>query len=135
MRATSQTRLKARDHCILRSLIGRKGQDRPSSLQARRRRLDGSKKVSWMESLHGVMHGRLWGMFRGLLKFASDPPSRDRPNANSGRPYHSQGALDNWYGLWMGVKDSPNSMAMALGLCVKCPLTLELEGPWSTICK
>ena len=35
-KATSHTRLKARDHCILRSLIGGKGRDCVSSLYARR---------------------------------------------------------------------------------------------------
>ena len=35
LRATSHTRLKARDHCILRSLIGRKARDSTSSLHIR----------------------------------------------------------------------------------------------------
>ena len=38
LRATSHMRLKAPDHCILRSFIGWKGWDRPSSLHSRRRR-------------------------------------------------------------------------------------------------
>jgi hypothetical protein len=32
IRATSHTRLKTRDHCNVRALIGRKDEDRPSSL-------------------------------------------------------------------------------------------------------
>jgi hypothetical protein len=35
-RATSHTSMKARDHCILESFIGRKGRDRPSSLHTGR---------------------------------------------------------------------------------------------------
>ena len=36
VRATSHTTLKAHDHCVLRSLIGRKGRDHPGSLHTRR---------------------------------------------------------------------------------------------------
>ena len=36
LRATSPTRLKALDHGNVRALIGRKGEDRPSSLHTRR---------------------------------------------------------------------------------------------------
>ena len=46
LRATSHTRLKAHDHCILRSLIGRKDQDQPRSLHTRRWRPKGPKKPS-----------------------------------------------------------------------------------------
>ena len=60
LRATSYTRLKAHDHYRLRALIGRKGEDRPSSLHTQRWRPKGPKKTSWMESLHGVLHGGLW---------------------------------------------------------------------------
>ena len=71
LRATSHTSLKARDHCNLRALIGWKGDDRPSSLHTQRWRSKGPKKNSWMESLHGVLHGRLWIRFHGLLDFSS----------------------------------------------------------------
>ena len=49
MRATSHTRQKARDHCILRSLIGRRGWDHPSSLHTRRWRPIGLKEtiIGW----------------------------------------------------------------------------------------
>ena len=87
-RATSHAKLKARDHCILRSLIGRKGQDRPSSLHTRRWRPKASKKLSWTISLHG------------LPKFGGGP------NANSGRPCQ----LNIWYNLWMRAKDPHNYM-------------------------
>ena len=45
----SHTRLKAWDHCILRSLIGLSGGDCSNSLYIRRRRF---AKLSWMKSLH-----------------------------------------------------------------------------------
>ena len=46
-RATSQTRLKACDHCILRSLIGQKKGECPSSLHTRR----------WSQRVQGNCHG------------------------------------------------------------------------------
>jgi hypothetical protein len=51
LRATSHTRLKARDHCNLRAFIGWKGGDCPSSLHTRRWRPKGPKWTSWMKSL------------------------------------------------------------------------------------
>jgi hypothetical protein len=49
---TSQTRLKPRDYCILRLLIGRKGRDHPSSLHIGKWRSKGPKSLSWMKNLH-----------------------------------------------------------------------------------
>ena len=77
--ATSPKKLKARDHCNLRALIGRKGGNRPSSLHTRRWRSKGPKKTSWMKSLHGG----LWIRFHDLQKFS---PPRGGPDANSWRP-------------------------------------------------
>ena len=54
-------------------------------------------------------------MFHDLPEFASSPPPRDKLDANSDKPCE-------WYGLWMRIKHSHNSMVMALGLCVKWPL-------------
>ena len=51
LQATSHTRLKARDHCILRSLVGQKGWDLPNSLHTRGWRPKGPKKLSWMKCL------------------------------------------------------------------------------------
>jgi hypothetical protein len=67
--ALSHTRLKPRDRCNLRALIGRKGVDCSSSLHTRRWRPKGSKKTSWVKSLHGVLHGILWTRFHGLPEF------------------------------------------------------------------
>ena len=55
-RATLHLRLRARDHCILRSLIGWKGRDCLSSLHTRRWRPKGSKNISWMKSLCGFLY-------------------------------------------------------------------------------
>jgi hypothetical protein len=50
--ATPHTRLKACDHCILRSPIGWEGQECPSSLHTRWWRPMNPKKLSWMKNLH-----------------------------------------------------------------------------------
>ena len=86
LRATSHTRLKAREHCNVRTLIGRKGEDCPSSLHTWRWRPEGPKKTLWMKNLHGVLHGGLWTRFHGLPEFSSSPPPRGGHGANSRRP-------------------------------------------------
>ena len=95
---------KTEGPCPLHSkiLVGRKGWDRPSSLHIRRWRSKSPKKLSWMKSLHGFLHGRLWIMWHGLLKFASDPPSRGRPSANCNGSCHSQGLSQlHGHGPWL----------------------------------
>ena len=73
-------RLKARDQCNLRVLIGRKGGDPPSSLHTRRWRPTGPKKTPWMKSLLGFLHGALWIRFHGLpeLEVGLAQIARDR---------------------------------------------------------
>ena len=78
---------EAHDHGNLRALIGRKGEDRPSSLHTQRWKPKGPKKTSWMQSLHGVLRGGLWIRFHGLPRFSSGPPPIGGPDANSGRPW------------------------------------------------
>ena len=85
LRATSHTNVKAHDHCNVRILIGWKGRDRPNSFHTRTWRFKIPMKSSWMKSLHGVLHGKLWIKVNGLPKFASNPHPRDRFNANCGR--------------------------------------------------
>ena len=48
-KATSHTRVKARDHCNLSALIGRKGGDCPNSLHTRRWRPKSPKNTSWIK--------------------------------------------------------------------------------------
>ena len=54
-RATSHTKLKACDHCILRSLIGRKGQGCPSSIHTRRWRPNCPTKLPWMKKFAWIL--------------------------------------------------------------------------------
>ena len=76
LRATSNTSLKARDHCNLRALIGWKGRDCPSSLHIGRWKPKGPKKTSWMKSLHGALHGGICTRLHGLPEFSLSPPPR-----------------------------------------------------------
>ena len=95
IRATSHTRLKAYEHYILISIIGRKGRDCPSSLHTRRWRSKGPKKLSWMKSLHGILEI----MSRGMLKLAPGPPPRDRHDTNYGGP--SRPLAIHYHGPWL----------------------------------
>ena len=84
---TSHMRLKARDHDILRSLVGWK----VAALQIHFT-LEGEgqrawEKSSWMKSLHGLQHDILEIIFLGMLEFALGPPPRGRFHTNSGRPW------------------------------------------------
>jgi hypothetical protein len=89
LRYTSHMRFKAHDHFILRSLIGQKGWDRPSSRHIRRWRLKGLKKLpSWMKCLHKFLHGRLYVMFHAIC---IESVFRGSLDINSGRPCQNQG--------------------------------------------
>ena len=79
------------------------------SLHTRRWRPKDSRKLLWMECLHG----RLWNMFHGLL------------DANSGKPCQ----VSNCYGLWKRVEDPHEYVVMAFGLCVKWPLVHNESEP------
>ena len=79
---TSYHALKALNHCMIRSLIGWNGRDRPSSFHIGRWRPTGPKKLSWMKSLHKFLHGILYIMFHNMLEFASCTFPRGRSNAN-----------------------------------------------------
>ena len=84
LRTTSHMRLKAHDHCILRSRIGRKGRDHASLLHSRKQRSKNPKK-----NLHGFLHDKVYLIFHGVLGFASNSPSQIKYDANSSRPCHS----------------------------------------------
>lgn len=70
------------------------------------------RALSWMKSLHGLLHGKLWIMFHSMLEVASHSPPRIGPNTNSRKPCQ-------WYGLWMKIKCSHTHMVTALDLCAK----------------
>jgi hypothetical protein len=44
------------------------------------------KKISWMKSLHGVLHSGLWIRFHVLPEFSLGPLPRGGPDANILRP-------------------------------------------------
>ena len=92
--------------CIQRSLIGRKGRDRSSSLHNRR----------WRPKAKTIYHG--WKVYmnfymahvHGLLNFALGSPPWGMLGANFDRQCQ-------WYGLWMRIKGPHIYMLMALALC------------------
>ena len=103
--------LKAHGHCILRSLIDRKGRNRSISFHTRRWRHKGLKKSLWMKSLYGFLHGRLRIMFHDLPNFTLSPLSKGSFDRKSNRPCRVN--------KWLRVKGPYNYVVMALGLCVK----------------
>jgi hypothetical protein len=83
VRATSHTRLRARDHSTSSTLIGGKGG--PSS--PLRTTLEGPTEfvnARWMQSLHGFLHGIDWIMFLGQLDYFQKPPLEGRPDTKPG---------------------------------------------------
>ena len=94
LRAISLTRLKAYDHWILRSLIGQKGRDRPSSLHTGRWRFkDPHKKYhersAWILTCHTKNN------VDGLPQSSQAPTCR--PDANSSNPCQCDD-------LWLRIK-------------------------------
>ena len=81
LRATSPTRLRARDHY---TLIGGKGIPGPNSLHTT---LEGPREylnARWMQSLHGFLHGTNWIMSYGHLDYLPKSPFEGRPNTQLG---------------------------------------------------
>ena len=80
-RATSHTRLKARDHCIL--IKDSRWLKRAETVLVHFI-VDGSeglrtqRKLSWMKSLHGFLHVELWIVFHGLWEIVLGPLPRGR---------------------------------------------------------
>ena len=84
LRATSHTRLRARDHYTSSTLIAGKIGAGPSSLHTT---FEGPTKyvnARWMESLHGFIHDIKRVMFHGHLDYFKKPPLGGRPNAKLG---------------------------------------------------
>jgi hypothetical protein len=84
IRATSHTRLKARDHYIWSTLIGGKGGAGPNSLHSTLEGPTENVKARWMWSLHGFLDGSKWIMFRGHLDYFQIPPFEGRSNTKLG---------------------------------------------------
>jgi len=123
LRTTSHTRLKARDHCSLKYVIGQKGQLRPSSLYIRRWGSKHPKKLTLMKNLHGLLQGILWMIFHVLLEISSCSLQRGRSNANSHIPRWST----NWYGLWMRAKALTMTWSRPLAHMWSGPFKVERE--------
>ena len=90
LRATSHTRLRARDHYTSSTLIGGKGGAGPSSLHTT---LGGPMEhvtARWMWSLHGSPHDIEWIMVHGHLDCFQKPPLGGRPNMKPGGSCHSE---------------------------------------------
>ena len=68
-RATSHTRLRARDHYTSSTLIGGKGGAGPTSLHTTLEWLTTHVNARWTSSLHGFLHGIKWIMFHGCLNY------------------------------------------------------------------
>ena len=106
--ATSHTRLKSHDRCILRSLIGRKGRDHSSSLQTTRCEAQGPRAIIvdemsiWVQAYYKIM-------FYGMLKFATGC-------------MQIMADCINGTAFGMRIKGPHNYMIMAVGSCVKWPL-------------
>jgi hypothetical protein len=67
-------RLKARDHCIVRSFMVKKAEAIQVHFTLEGEGLRGPKKIStWMKNLHGFLQGRHQILFHGLLEIVSGP--------------------------------------------------------------
>ena len=109
-RATSHTRLRARDHYTSSTLIGGKGGAGPSSIHTT---LEGPMKyvkARWMWSLHGFRHGIKWIMFHGHLGYFQKLSLGDRPNTKLGdhgtpNPHNRRFILfyHVWGHAWIGI--------------------------------
>ena len=121
IRATSHTRLRARDHYTSRTLIGGKAGAGPSSLL--HTMVEGPTEyvnARWMYSLHGFLHGIEWIMFHGHLDYSQKPLLGGKPNTKLGDHgilntcncwfilfYHARGPawIDiRWNSIWLRAR-------------------------------
>ena len=143
-RATSHTRVRARDHCTSSTLIGGKGGAGPSSLHTT---LEGPTEyvnAKWMQSLHGFLHGIRWTMFHCRLDCLQKSPLGGKPNTKPGDHdipnvhnrwsilfYHVWGPtwIDiHWNSIWLRVRSHVN---FTLHLKVRDHMILEV--PWDNL--
>ena len=100
---TSHIRLKVYDHCILKSLIDRKGKTSQVHFTPRGEGPRAQKHYHGRKVCVNCFNDILYVKFHGPLKFASSTPSRGKSDANSGSPSY---------------RNSHNHMVMALASCV-----------------
>ena len=84
LRATSHTRLRARDHYTSSTLIGGKAQASPSLIYTMVEGQTEYVNARWIQSLHGFLHGINWIMFHAHLDYFRKTPLGGRPNAKPG---------------------------------------------------
>ena len=102
IRATSNTRLRARDQYTSSTLIGGKGGAGPSSLHTT---LEGPTEyvnTRWMYSLHGFLNGIKWIMFHGFLDYFQKPPLGGRSNTKP-EAHGTPNVHDCWFILFCHV--------------------------------
>ena len=119
--------MDASDRCIVKISHRSKRRNYPSSPHTRRWIPKDPMKSSWMKNLHEFPHDKLWITFHGLLEFTSNPTLKSRPYAKSDK-------LCQWYNLWMRIKGLHNYTTMALGSCVKWPLSHYETPSLNSIC-
>jgi hypothetical protein len=117
---TSHTRLRARDHYPLSTLIGSKGRAGPILLHTILR----DQRSMWMQDgckvyMDGFQHGIKWIMSCGQLEYFQKPPLGGRPNTklwDHDSPgnrwsilfYHLWGPLwieIHWNSIWLRARD------------------------------
>jgi hypothetical protein len=97
LRATSHTRLSARDHYTSSTLIGGKGGAGPSSLL--HTTLEGPTEyvnARWMYSPHGFLHGIVWLMLHGHLEYFRKLVLGGRPNTKP-RDHGTSNVHNHWF--------------------------------------
>ena len=67
---------RAREHSNLKSFIGGKGRDRPTSLYSKACGPKWPRMFEWTNNWHGVVHTMHWILYCGLLDFASTSHQR-----------------------------------------------------------
>jgi hypothetical protein len=102
LRATSHTRLRARDHYTSSTLIGGKGGAGPSAFHIM---LEGSMEyvnARWMLCLHGFLHVIERIMCRGHLDYFQKPPLAGKPYTKPG-DHDTPNNHNRWFILFYRV--------------------------------
>ena len=101
VRATSHTRLRARDHYISSTLIGGKGGAGPSSLHTTLEGPSGYVNERWMSSQHGFLNGIQRIMFHGHLDYFQKPSLGGRPKGHFTHKAESPWPLQTKSSHWL----------------------------------
>jgi hypothetical protein len=102
VRATSHTRLKARDHYTLGTFIGGKSGAGPNSLHIT---LEGPTEyvtTRWMKRVYGFLHGIKWILLLVTWIFFPKPPLGRRPHTKP-EDHGTSNAHNHWFILFNNV--------------------------------